>query len=121
MKDFCVVDPTEKELKAAWLALARFMNANKGKRILVIYLFAGHGVETSSDLAMVVNEYDEKTEFYKLSKSEYKVKYQARLHPKSFNLAFFSCCRELYKPERKHKNGLPGPRAEAEAFLAARA
>ena len=50
------------------------MAANTDKRILVIYLFAGHGVEVSSDLAMVINEYDEKTQWYKLSKSEYKVK-----------------------------------------------
>ena len=39
----------------------------------------------------------------------------------SWHMAFFSCCRELYSHERKHKNGLPGPRAAAEASLAARA
>ena len=70
---------------------------------------------------MVINEYDEKKQFYKMSNSEYKVKYQARLHPKSFNLAFFCCCREVYTPERKHKHGLPGPRVNAEVHLGIRA
>ena len=49
------------------------------------------------------------------------MKQLAEKHKNSWHLAFFSCCRELYNHELKHKNGLPGPRAAAEACLAARA
>ena len=94
------------------------MEAHRNERILVIYLFSGHGLEQLSDINMIVNEYDSAKKFYKMSKAEYKVKYQARIHPNSWHLAFFACCRELYNPE-KHSDGLPGPTAEA--CLAARA
>ena len=99
------------------------MEAHRSERILVIYCFSGHGVECASEINMIVNEYDDRADkqFYKMSKAEYKVKYQARLHPNSFHLAFFACCRELYNPQRKHKDCLPGPRSEAEACLAGRA
>ena len=32
-------------------------------------------------------------------------------------MVVFSCCREVYSPNRKHKDGLPGPISAAQACL----
>ena len=70
---------------------------------------------------MVVNGMDNRKNWFKMFAAESFVKRKAKEHPNSFHLAFFACCRELYDPNTKHKDGLPGPISAAEACLQARA
>ena len=68
---------------------------------VVILLFAGHGILKDGMQALVLNEYDNKTGFYKLFKAEdtvRKLSYVFNLN--SYFICSFACCRELFDPVR---------------------
>ena len=46
----------------------------EGKKTLVIHVFSGEGVQSDGSQAILVNEYDEKTRYYKQFPAEKRVK-----------------------------------------------
>ena len=67
----------------------------------------------------MVNEFDDKTEFYKIWKVEALIRVLAKLYPNSYHLAFFACCREVYDPFR-HTGCVGGTYDEAVAQFKAK-
>ena len=67
---------------------------------IVILLFAGHGILKDGMQTLVLNEYDQKSGFYKLFKAEDTVrKLSYALNLNSYFICCFACCRELFDPD----------------------
>ena len=60
---------------------------------LVIFLFACHGVLLEGTTHILLNEYDEKTGYYKLFPAEKKLRTYAETYPNAYILGIFACCR----------------------------
>ena len=84
------------------------------EKVLVVYIFASHGIQENGSQGVVVNEFDEKTGFYKIWKAEAMIRVLARLFPNSYHLGFFACCREVHDPFR-HTGCVGGTYEEAVA------
>ena len=78
-----------------------------------MYLLAGHGGESDGRQCIIINEYDEKTGFYKLCRIENFIRSAAKFYPRSYHVVFYACCREIFT-KTKHTGGFKGPHAEAQ-------
>ena len=73
-KEILVINPTLKESRDAKTSLSKLLNANKDERILVVYIFAGHGLDAFGAVSMIVNEMDKPKNWYNLFAAESFVK-----------------------------------------------
>ena len=53
------------------------------EKFLIIFLFAGHGILKDGLQALLFNEYDEKTGFYRLLTAEAKLRLWSEIYPKN--------------------------------------
>ena len=83
-----------------------------------MYLFAGHGGEQEGRQCIVINEFDNKTTWYKLWRVEAMIRAMAQNFPRSYHCIFFACCREIFDT-RTHSGGFKGPLMEAKMAAAA--
>ena len=96
-------DPSYDQVMEVFSKIIR--DVDKGKKVspqehvAVIFLFAGHGILKDGCQAMVMNEYDPDTKFYKLLRIEDKIRSLSNSYTNVFNIAIFACCRELWKHE----------------------
>ena len=73
---------------------------------LLIFFFAGHGVLLEGSQAILLNEYDKRSGFYKLKKVEAKLRSLAETFPNAYVVGIFACCRQYYNPEKmRNKKG----------------
>ena len=63
------------------------------ERYLIMFLFAGHGLQKDGQQVMLYNEYDPKTRFYKLFRAELKLRIFAEIYQNSYIVGIFACCR----------------------------
>ena len=79
------------------------------ENFLIIFLFAGHGLLKDGQQVLVLNEYDQKTSFYKLYMAEKKLRTLARVFTNSYLIGIFACCRQLYNQNdmKGQENPLP--------------
>ena len=111
--EILIINPNYKEVTEAWKKLGRILTEHDRERVLVTYLFAGHGLDVEGIQSVAINEFEEKKQFYRLNLAEGRIKTLARKHKHSYHVVVFSCCREVYSPSMKHKDGLPGPLSNA--------
>ena len=111
--EILILNPSYDEVLEAWKKLGRILTEHDKERVLVTYLFSGHGLDVEGIQSIAVNEFDPKKQFYRLNLAEGRIKTLSRKHKNSFHLVVFSCCREVYSPSRRHKDGLPGPLSNA--------
>ena len=77
------------------------MRAGKGDRkakkpvekYLIIFLFAGHGILKDGMQALLYNEYDPSTRFYKVLNAEAKLRLWSEIYPNAYIIGIFACCR----------------------------
>ena len=69
----------------------------QGENILVVYMFAGHGMILNGQQAILFNEVNKETGYYKLHPTEQTVRAFARVYPYSYHLLFCPCCRTNFK------------------------
>ena len=119
--EILIINPSYTKVIEAWKKLERILIEHSNERVLVTYLFSGHGLDFEGIQSVVVNEFDAAKKFYRINKAEDRIKKLALRYKNSFHMVIFSCCREVYSPNRKHRNGLPGPMSTAQAYLEARA
>ena len=86
-------------LEKYYKQIDEILNGNKDKNYLVIHLFACHGIHKNGTQYVVLNEYDDDTEFYKLFAAEDKIRNFADTHPNSYQVSIFACCRDLFNAE----------------------
>ena len=56
-------------------------------------LFAGHGIMKDGMQTLVLNQYCERTQFYKLLLVEKAIRGWAVNYPNAYVIAIFACCR----------------------------
>ena len=99
-------EPSFQTIAASRTELRKLLEKNKHKKVLVVYVFAGHGIERGEQV-IVLNEYDKNEGFYKCWKTENMIRSLAEKFENSFHLAFYACCREAHAPDR-HCGGFTG-------------
>ena len=116
-----VEDPSYKDIMNLKNQLFKELKTWKedNQKPLVIYIFACHGIQESGSQGVVVNEFDKRTEFYKIWKAEAMIRTFAKMFPNSYHLSFFVCCREIYNPFR-HTGCVGGTHQEAVAMFKAK-
>ena len=100
-------EPTLEQMKATRTELKKLLKENEHKKILVVYVFAGHGIVEAGTQAVVLNEFRKSTGFYWYFKVENMLRDIAEKYQNSFHLAFYACCREIHDPNR-HCGGYTG-------------
>ena len=71
---------------------------------LILYVIAGHGMNVKGQQVLLLNEFDKKTNWYKMLMVETKIRTLAKICPNSYQVAFFGCCREVY--DKSFHNGV---------------
>ena len=99
--------PSRKTMDAARAKLRELLQKNKHKKVLVAYIFAGHGIVELGEQRMVLNDFKKSSGFYWCYNVEAMIRNFARQFQNSFHLAFYACCRETYDPAR-HCGGYTG-------------
>ena len=75
-------------------------------KYLIIFVFAGHGIMKDGRHAMLYNEFDLKTRYYKMFRAEEKIRTWAELYPNSYTIGIFATSRILYN-EHSMTNCIP--------------
>ena len=65
-----------------------------------IYAIAGHGVMYESTAHFVLNEYNDKTNWYRLYPFENVIRGFAKTYPHSYHVGFNICCRQDFNPSK---------------------
>ena len=60
-----------------------------------------HGVIKAGSQHIVINEFDQKNNFYKLWPAETTLNNLAESYKNSYVIGVFACCRQKYEPEIK--------------------
>ena len=92
-------EPSFQTIATSRTELRKLLEKNKHKKVLVVYVFAGHGMDRGEQV-IVLNEFDKREGFYKCWKAENMIRRLAEKFQNSFHLAFYACCREVYDPNR---------------------
>ena len=80
--------------------LLKKLRANPDTNYLILYVFAGHGMNVSGQQVLLINEFEKSKNFYKKFTVEGKIRGLAGEFSNSYSLAFFACCREIYDKEK---------------------
>lgn len=62
------------------------------QKIVIFYVFAGHGVQFNGMQSLLVNEHS--CNFYFRFKAEYIVRKLSQNYQNSYNVVLYACCRE---------------------------
>ena len=79
----------------------KIRNGKKARPVenyLVVLLFAGHGILKDGVQHVLLNQYDAKTQFYKLLAVEKKLRGWSEFYHNSYLISIFACCRQNYDP-----------------------
>ena len=66
------------------------------EKYLVIFLFAGHGLQLDGMQVMLYNEFNQKQSFYKLFRAEAKLRSYAEIYHNAYIIGIFACCRQTF-------------------------
>ena len=85
-KNLYVIDDnaTAAKMKKVMSSIRRRLRAEPNKNFLIVYVFAGHGMNACGKQVMLLNDYDEKTGFYKMFGAEAEIRDIACSHPNSY-------------------------------------
>ena len=93
-------NPSSALVTAEMGKLSKRLRAGKSKRpvenYFIVFLFAGHGILKDGMQAMLYNEYDEASAFYKVLTAEAKLRLWSEIYPNAYIVGIFACCRQLY-------------------------
>ena len=90
-------NPTSRDVETAMKQIGKKLREGKHKvpmeRYLVMFLFAGHGLQRDGLQVMLYNEFDPKTRFHKQLRAELKLRTWAEIYPNSYIVCMFASCR----------------------------
>ena len=107
-------NPKRKDIQKLTNQLRSDLKEWKDKKLLVVYVFACHGIVEGGVQGVIINEYKKSSGYYDIWKVENYIRGKARDYPNSYHIAFFACCRETFDPFR-HSGCLGGTKEEAAA------
>ena len=88
------------------------LKENPDKKYLIVYVLAGHGIQSAGRQVVLMNEFHKRTGFYKFWGIEGDIRDIARKYQNSFQIAFFACCREIWS-QSAHSNCFGGTYEQA--------
>ena len=103
--------PTRNQYQQAIRHIVRRLQDNPEKGHLILSCFAGHGIQYFGQQALLTNEFDERTWFYKICHVEKKLRALASMFKNVYIIVVFPCCRELSDKER-HLGGVSKVKAK---------
>ena len=83
------------------------------ENFLIVYVLVGHGMESYGQQIMLLNEFNDKTRFYKHWSIESDIREIASSFPNSYQVAMLACSRQV-KRASIHTCGYGGTKQEAE-------
>ena len=86
-----------KTCNATFKNIQKRLLQNPKTKFLILYACAGHGMDVKGQQVLLLNEFDKSTNWYKMLNIESKIRELAERFSNSYQLAFFSCCREIYE------------------------
>ena len=95
------------------MAILKRIKSEPKKKFVLVYLIAGHGIQTGGLQTVVINEFDEKTRFYKIWGVESDIRDWTENNANVYIVCFFACCRELHNATR-HSGCYGGTLEEAQ-------
>ena len=108
--------PSFKKVKRVRSSIAKRLQSNPDKTFLLLYAFAGHGIQRAGKQFIVINTFDPQTGFYKMWGIEYEIRRSAQLNRNSYQIGLFACCREVFTSE-KHSGFFGGTVLQALAHF----
>ena len=72
------------------------------KQSLIVHVLCGHSVQVEGEMALLVNERDDLTEFYKRFRAEKRIKELAAYCKNTYNISIYACVQEKERPEYIH-------------------
>ena len=77
--------------------LNKVAKKNPDKNILIIFAIAAHGMQDSGRQVVLLNDFDEKTGFYRRWQIEFDIRDRAKDYRNTYQIAVFACCREHFR------------------------
>ena len=63
---------------------------------MLVFVVAGHGMNESGMQTLLINEFNPKTNWYKMWNLEKFIRTFAEMYPNTYSMAFCACCRQIY-------------------------
>ena len=112
IKEFC--DMTMKEYSAETIRQTKLFKEKPLETILIMCLFAGHGMINDGRQVLLINEFDKSKTFYKTIGAEENIRMAAQNFQNAYYVVIFACCREILLRSR-HTGGMS--KADIEQLL----
>ena len=80
------------------MCISRFIKnqASKGKKVLMFFLFAGHGMMRDNGQVLLTNDFDKGMQFYKMFKAEPMLRTLSASAQNAYAVSLFACCRQKF-------------------------
>ena len=87
---------------------------NPDDRILIVFVLAAHGQIKDGKQVVVLNEFNKKEGRFNSWSAEESIRDRAKIHPNTYQICIFACCREVFRTE-VHCGNFLGTETEAVA------
>ena len=77
-------DPNMKRVRAVKRSLMMMLKDNPDKKVLIVFILAGHGMQMSGKQVVLLNEFNADTGFYKFWGIEENIRALSELYPNSY-------------------------------------
>ena len=95
-----VDDPTSDDVKKTIKSIKKRLYEKPETNFLIFYVVIGQGLQSYGQQIVLLNEVNKMTNFYKHWSVETDIRNIARNFPNAYQVAFFSCGRELWSSNK---------------------
>ena len=100
-------DPTKADADEVVFSIRKRLTDNPQKNFIIVYILSGHGIQDSQrKQALVLNEFHDKTRYYKLWPLENNIRPLAEDFSNSYHIVFCVCSRAILD-HGVHSGGFP--------------
>ena len=80
--------------------LKKRIKKHPNETFLIVWAFAGHGMQVNGRQALLINTWDRKTAFYCMWVVETEIRTLAKDNHNTYSVALFACCREIHSTQK---------------------
>ena len=106
-------DPTSDQVQKVADNIKQRLSESPRENFLIVYIIAGQGMEHYGQQIMLLNEFNDKTGFYKHWAIENDIREIASTFPNSYQVAMFAASRQIMRASI-HSGGFGGSKQEAD-------
>ena len=71
-------------------------NSEPTTKFLIVYIFSGYCLQVDGQLVILLNQFDKATRYYKFIGVEKKMRTIAEMYANTYQVAFFTTCKQNY-------------------------